>query len=379
MKVALTHLKKGQVLSQKQQDGFDANKSSLTLAFGAKEELQSSNIYEFLKEKYPISEIVIASTSGEIYDDAVYDDSITISSLQFEKSNVKTYEVSTYDFKNSFDAGVSLAQKINAIELAYILIISDGSLVNGSELVRGLSSLINSSIPITGGLAGDADKFTNTLVGLNGAPVNGKIVAIAFYGNDLKIAHGTMGGWDMFGPERKVTKSNANELFEIENKNALDIYKNYLGEYANQLPSSALLFPLSLKLEGNEYPIVRTILKIDEEKKSMIFAGDIPENSTVRFMKANFDRLVDAATSAANQSLEKFNTQPQFALLISCVGRKLILGKRVDEEVEAVNETFNSKTFISGFYSYGEISPFMQNAKCELHNQTMTITTFDEV
>lgn len=378
MKIALTHLKNGKVLSEKLEDGFDATKSNLTLAFGAKQELLSSNLYTLLRNKYPKSEIIIASTAGEIYDDAVFDESVTVSNIQFEKSNIKTYSVSMLDFKNSFEAGTSLAQKIDKADLTYILIISDGSLVNGSELVRGLSSFISPTVPITGGLAGDADQFTSTLVGLNDVPENGKIVAIAFYGKDLKISHGTMGGWDMFGPERKVTKSNSNELFEIENKNALDLYKNYLGEYAKQLPSSALLFPLSLKLEGSEYPIVRTILKIDEESKSMIFAGDIPVNSNVRFMKANFDRLVDAASSAASQSVTNVDTPPKFALLISCVGRKLILGKRVDEEVEAVNDVFHGKTFITGFYSYGEISPFMKNSKCELHNQTMTITTFDE-
>ena len=96
-------------------------------------------------------------------------------------------------------------------------------------------------------------------------------------------------------------------------------------------------------------------------------------------MKANFDKLVDAATHAAGQAFQKLPAAPQLALLISCVGRKIILGKRTEEEVEAVADTFGNKTLLTGFYSYGEISPFNDNAKCELHNQTMTITTFDEL
>jgi hypothetical protein len=188
-----------------------------------------------------------------------------------------------------------------------------------------------------------------------------------------------MGGWEMFGPERTVTKSTANQLFEINGENALGVYKKYLGTYANELPGSALLFPLSVKLDGDGEPVVRTILKIDNELQSMVFAGDVPEGSAVRFMKANFDKLIGAASDAALQTFEKTRTNPKLAILISCVGRKLILGPRTEEEVEAVYEAFGKNTLLTGFYSYGEIAPQAAKTKCELHKQTMTITTFDEI
>ena len=160
------------------------------------------------------------------------------------------------------------------------------------------------------------------------------------------------------------------------------MYKQYLGKYADELPGSALLFPLYVRPQGSDSAVVRTILSIDNDEQSMTFAGDIPQGSYIRFMKANFDKIIDAATQAAVNSLTQFNdsvkAKPKLALLISCVGRKLILGKRVDEEVEAVKEIFGGNTLLSGFYSYGEISPLNVNAKCELHNQTMTITTFNE-
>jgi hypothetical protein len=188
-----------------------------------------------------------------------------------------------------------------------------------------------------------------------------------------------MGGWEMFGPERKVTKAQSNKLYEIDGKNALELYKMYLGKYAEELPGSALLFPLSVKLPGQEEPVVRTILSIDAEDGSMVFAGDVPEGSLVRFMKANFDKLIDAATQAAQMTFTRpFSHSPKLALLISCVGRKIILDKRVEEEVDAIADTFGESTFLTGFYSYGEISPLARNKPCELHNQTMTITTLDE-
>jgi hypothetical protein len=263
--------------------------------------------------------------------------------------------------------------------LAYIMIISDGAIVNGSELIRGVNAVVQNKVPVTGGLAGDAARFQSTLVGLNGPAVSGKIVGIGLYGDHLKISHGSMGGWDMFGPERSITKSSANTVYEIDDKDAIDLYKTYLGKYADELPGSALLFPLSVTLPGSDEPVVRTILTIDNENKAMVFAGDVPVGAKVRFMKANFDKLVDAAAQASNNAFAmNLKETPKLALLISCVGRKLILDNRTEEEVMAVSEAFGPGTLLTGFYSYGEISPFTQNTQCQLHNQTMTITTFDE-
>lgn len=358
------------------------NERNLILGFGGKEVLENDNIYSLLREDYPSSEIVLCSTAGEIFDDQVLDQTVSVTVINFEKTNFSIVQQNIAESEDSYLTGSILFQKLDQRDLNYVLIISDGGLVNGSELVRGIASVNANNVPVTGGLAGDGADFNYTLVGHNAHPAKGNIIAIGFYGDALQISHSSMGGWDVFGPEQTVTKSNANELFEIEDKNALELYKNYLGKYAEELPGSALLFPLSVKLEGSELPIVRTILSINEEKKSMIFAGDIPVGAQVRFMKANFDKLIDAANTAANKSIDNFDfhpKNPELALLISCVGRKLILGQRTDEEVEAVRDVFGSDTAITGFYSYGEISPFSPNAKCELHNQTMTITTFSEI
>jgi hypothetical protein len=98
-----------------------------------------------------------------------------------------------------------------------------------------------------------------------------------------------------------------------------------------------------------------------------------------RLMRANFERLVDGAAGAAKRSLEGVGTEAtELAILISCVGRKLVLKQRVEDEVEAVRDALGASALMTGFYSYGEISPFTPLARCELHNQTMTITTISE-
>lgn len=377
MKAALYCCRDEIMMRNEHSDIFDESKAQLALCFGAKKLLKEPGLYEMLRQRLPLANIAICSTAGEIYDTEVCDDTITVAILHFDSTKIVAHSIETKDYTNSFDAGKSLRSMFSPHDLAYMLILSDGNKVNGSELVKGLN---NDPAPllITGGLAGDGSDFISTVVGLDAPPAEGIIAGIGFYGSHISIGHGSQGGWEMFGLERKVTKSKGNILYEIEGKNALELYKKYLGPEAETLPGSALLFPLSVTLPETSEQVVRTILSIDEASGSMTFAGDIPEGAQVRLMKANFDKLTLAASDAALQVSHAGIASPKLALLISCVGRKLILKNRTEEEVDAVRAIFGSKTLITGFYSYGEISPIMKGEPCLLHNQTMTITTIDE-
>ena len=272
-----------------------------------------------------------------------------------------------------------LAKRLEGPDLRHILVFSDGLNVNGTQLTAGLRDSLPAGVTVTGGLAGDGDRFKQTTVYNGGDAASHQIVAMGFYGDRLRVGFGSLGGWDSFGPLRRVTRSEGNVLHELDGQPALALYKHYLGEHASALPSSALLFPLALHSEGTDGSVVRTILSVDEANGSMTFAGDIPRDAQVRLMKANFDRLIDGAAGAAQAGLEKLdNFAPQLAVLISCVGRKLVLKQRVEEEVEGVRDVLGAGPVLTGFYSYGEICPHGPVGKCELHNQTMTVTTFCE-
>ncbi len=354
--------------------------ANLVLVFGNRELLEKSAVYNDIRTQYPNAELVINSTSGEIYDVNVNDKSIVVTAVLFEKTKLKTVKIISSEFVNSFDAGKNLAKQLLESDLQHIFVISDGQKVNGSKLVKGLNFILPEQVSVTGGLAGDGSKFEKTLVGLNELPDTGRIVAVGFYGNSLKIGYGSKGGWDSFGPLRLVTKSENNILYELDGHSALSLYKKYLGSKAEGLPGTGLLFPLSIQMKEDLEPIVRTILAVDEEHESMIFAGDIPTGAKARLMKTNFDRLIDGAEIAAENS--KFVLQSnnsELAILVSCVGRKLVLDQRIEEEVEMVREVLGTSATIAGFYSYGEICPVYKGKNCDLHNQTMTITTFCEV
>ncbi len=208
------------------------------------------------------------------------------------------------------------------------------------------------------------------------------MTAVGFYGDHIQVGHGSKGGWDKFGPERQVTKSSGNVLYQLDGRPALELYKEYLGERASGLPATGLLFPLAIRTSQTEGKVlVRTILAVDEATQSMTFAGDIPEGVFAQLMRANFDRLIQGASEAATLTINSHNSlpsnSPTLCIAISCVGRRLVLGERSEEEVEAALEILPKGSRQIGFYSYGEISPY-QSGTCDLHNQTMTLTTITE-
>ncbi|MEM7037097.1 MAG: FIST N-terminal domain-containing protein [Bacteroidota bacterium] len=350
----------------------------IVFLFGGNNALSRKECWEDVRKKYPQADIVSCSTSGEIQDTRIHDDSISLTAIRFERTRIKVQMVNLSEVKDRREAGQKLGESLAGEELCLVTVLSDGRNVNGSALVRGLNAAEN-KVPITGGLAGDGTRFQTTLVGLNGLPAEDNIVAIGFYGRRLKVGFGSQGGWDTFGAVRTVTRSNENILYELDGKPALDLYKHYLGEFAKNLPSAGLRFPLCIIGGGDHYDLIRTIVGVDEEQNALIFAGDIPEGAQTKLMKANTNRLVDGAVQAAAHSVTNFEgAEPEFALLISCVGRKLVLGQQAEDEVEEVREVMGPGTVMTGFYSYGEISPRSNSIDCELHNQTMTITTLSE-
>jgi hypothetical protein len=353
--------------------------AQLVLIFAGTDVLRSGDLLREIKSRYPKAVLLGCSTAGEICGTRVRDDSLAATAVHFEHTRLKLSRETIGDMNESQDIGARLARSLAGDELTHVLVLSDGLKVNGSELVKGLRENLPEQVSVTGGLAGDGARFQQTLVCADDAPAEGAIAALGFYGTRLKVGYGSLGGWDSFGPERLITKSKDNVLYELDGQSALELYKRYLGEHAAGLPATALLFPLSLRVGQDGDGLVRTILAVDEEVPSMTFAGDMPEGAYARLMKANFDRLIDGAANAAHAGFETLGgASPDLAILISCVGRKLVLKQRIEEEVEGVRDVLGEGTVLTGFYSYGEICPHGAVVQCQLHNQTMTITTFSE-
>ncbi|MBB1474370.1 FIST signal transduction protein [Shewanella vesiculosa] len=353
--------------------------TTLVLAFGSPELMLDNKLNDELSSAFPNAQIVGCSTSGEIQDDCLYDNSICVTAIDFEHTQVHVVSHSINQFEHCAELAKQLVSQLPLEGLKHVLVISDGHLVNGSELVDGLQQYLPQGVMATGGLAGDGERFSQTTVWHNKRIESGLIVLVGLYGERLSVGCGSLGGWRPFGPKRLITKSTNNVLYELDGRPALDLYKEFLGEFASDLPASALLYPLALQQYGEQEHVVRTILSIDELQKSMLFAGNMPEGATCQLMHSNYEDLLDGAQLAADQAGACFKgTPPELAILISCVGRRLVLGQHVEEELEIIKEGLPAKCAISGFYSYGEISPIQSIGRCGLHNQTMAVTLLSE-
>lgn len=360
-------------------DTLRALHPNLVLVFGAVDLLKS--VADPLAYLFPSAIRIGCSTAGEISDEGVSDGRCVVTAVRFEATTLVESSTRLANMADSRAAGKRLSLQLPTERLCAVLIFGQGVAINGSALIAGMTEVLGAAVPITGGLAGDAAAFKETWVMDSAGVHNDGLVCLGLYGEKLSFSHGSFGGWSPFGPARKVTRCVHNILYELDGEPALDVYRRYLGVHAKDLPASGLLFPFAmLGRDHTEVGLIRTILAIDDKAGSLTLAGDIDPAGYLRLMHASKTALVEGAEAAAHAARKMFaGNEPGLALLVSCVGRKLVMGGQIDEEVEAVADVFGQGAVLAGFYSNGEISPFTANAECKLHNQTMTITHIAEL
>jgi hypothetical protein len=359
------------------------NDAQLVLYFGASDALETEAWYHDLRTLYPSAHLVGCSSGGQIQRGGVSDTGIAAVAVWFAATRLRIATEAVMDSSQSRANGVALGRQLSEPDLVGVFVLADGLDVNGSELVRGLTSALGSDVRVSGGLAGDGARFAKTRVGADAPAMPLVIVAIGFYGSSVRFSCGSAGGWDTFGVPRRVTRSDGKEVFELDGKPALDLYERYLGEEAAGLPGTALLYPLKIwDPDRPSHDVVRAVLAVNREARSVTFGGDVPQGSKAQLMRGEFTALAAAATEAAGQAMARqsdCSASSALALLVSCIGRRLLMGQRIEDEIQAVGQVLPADIAQLGFYSYGEIAPHGVSGICELHNQTMTITIISEV
>jgi hypothetical protein len=329
-----------------------------------------------LQTMYPRAIIVGCSTGGVILGNAFLENTVSATLASFEQTRLKSVVGHLRDHKDVYALSRYLAESLPVDGLKHVFVLSDGLSINGCTLASGLAEFLPSTVGITGGLAGDGERFERTHILHETEIISDSVACLAFYGESLEIGQGSRGGWVPFGPERLVTASHGNVLLELDGESALELYERYLGKHAKNLPASGHLFPLHVREAGSTNWVVRTILGLDREKNALLFGGDIPHGATARLMRGNIDNLLDGAEEAARKA--RLPGRDALAILVSCVGRKMLLRQFVEEEVDSVAQNLEPGTTLTGFYSYGEIASGESGKSCCLHNQTMTITVLRE-
>ena len=374
MQLSIHHYSRDGAWSQLPDGSLDSASTVLFIFAGARCAALAPALAD-LRLRFPLAHWIGCSTAGEILGRTLDDDSLVVGIVRFAQARVRSLQEWIGPGQGAFEAGRNVALALAAPDLKGVFVLADGLATNGSELAKGLASSLPAGLPVSGGLAADGDRFGQTWVIADREPQAERVVAVGFYGDSVGMACNYRGGWDVFGPEREVTRAIGNVLYTLDDQPALALYRKYLGERAGELPAAGLLFPLAIRNELEaDGMTVRTILAIDEAQQSITFAGDIPQGSCVRMMRANRDRLIDGATDAAEGVCPSGAAAGvALCLAISCIGRRLVLGQRCEEELEAVLDTLPASCRMIGYYSYGELSP-LGSGRCDLHNQTMTLT-----
>lgn len=359
----------------------------LVLVFASVTHLTTPGALAPLRTAVPDAIITGCSTAGEISAEGVSDLGMVITAISFTSTTTRLVSAPLPGLADSFRAGTELAEQLGTEAPAAILLFGRGTDINGTALIEGITGHFGAAVPVSGGLAGDDGAFRHTVVIGPSGVTDSDVVALGLYGGALTVQTGSYGGWQPFGPLRQITRAEGNILYTLDDEPALEIYRRYLGDHAEGLPASGLLFPFEMiRSDTTSEGLIRTILGIDPEAGSLILAGAVTPGHYLRMMHASTDALVLGAERAATQVLSDpagsgEDPQDGLALLVSCVGRKLVMGDRVDEEIEAVTEALGGHHTVAGFYSYGEINPQRDTAEgtaCRLHNQTMTIALLTE-
>lgn len=374
MKTSLASFENGQWVSQ----GMKAVEApDFVLAFLSPDANDDFSAFDMLCRDYPDAVVLGCSSAGEVLGRELLSGSAVASFIKFKTSTVRMVESCVNDAADTRSKAIALARGLKGEGLKGVFILADGLNVNGTDMITGFREVLGETLPIVGGIAGDEDRFGTTFVGANSLMEEKRIAAVGFYGDDIVLHHGCKAGWDDFGPDRKITRCDGNVLYELNGLPALDLYKRYLGDDAKNLPSSGVLYPLKVYPESDvEHDIIRTVQGVDEEEKSLILGGNIKQGSRAKLMIGHYDHLISAAGEAAAQI--KIN-QPENALsiVVSCVGRRLLMGEYAREEVLEVNSVLNNVPQI-GFYSYGEISHHHRTGISDIHNQTMSVAVIEE-
>jgi hypothetical protein len=354
--------------------------SSETLVFvSGAPAMAASDALSELRRAYPSAHILGGSSAGDISDGRIYDGGLAVSVVRFSRTRLKSVSVPVRTIDRSYDAGARVASRLDGDDLAAVLVVADGLATNGSEFVRGLNEIFEDRVIVTGALASDSPTEEPWVL-KSGAPKPSFVSAVGLYGNHVEVSTGQGGGWTVFGPERRITRTEGLNLYELDGSPALELLERYLGEYASELPGAAHHLPIAIqeRNELTEVEIARTAIDVDEEHQSLRLTGEVTEGARVHLARPCHEKLVAGANDAASAvMLTADEDATTFAFAVSHTGRRLAMGTRTEEELDIMLARLPDDTLQAGLYGLGELAP-NDAGECGLFNMTMTLTIIQE-
>lgn len=345
--------------------------ADLVLAFGSAATMRDGKALGRLREEYPAARLLGCATPAGIHGARSHEHQLASTAIDFDHSTVRSARVEVGSAPDGYVAGQRLADALWADDLVHVLLLCDASGATAGDLTRGLAHALPDGVTFTGGISASG------LVFLDDSAAQNAVAAIGFYGKRLKVTCGCGGQWELFGPERHVTRARGNILYELNDRPAFEVYHEDLGRYAGEIAAIGVHFPLSVRTNDPTQGVARAVVGADREHGTLTLAGDATEGGFARVMRASHDGLLRGAGLAADNCCPG-GQPPQLALLVSGMNRRIVLKNRASEEMEAVRDVFGPGTVLTGFYGAGEIAPAEAGERPEFQNQTMAVTGFSE-
>lgn len=380
--------KAGQEAYQMALNQIAGEKPELVLVF-ASAKFDQKQLLDAIKSAAGEIQVIGCSTSGEITTQGPDKESVAVMALKADQIDF-AIGLGKGVKADSRQAGRQVAQDVlnkTTEKPSMFIILPDGLTGNGADIVRGALDVLGEHFPLMGGSAGDDFKFEKTFEYYQGEVLNDAVVGVGMSGK-FAWGVGVRHGWEPIGLPMKVTKSEGAVLKELDNKPALRIYQDYFGKRAEELVREpiarmAYTYPLGMSVVGSSELLIRDVV-IANEKGEITCAAEIPQDSEIRLMLGDPEKAVQAAREAAENAKSQLKgAAPKAIFVFDCMARNKLLGPRIGEEIEAIQEVLGKKVPLIGFYTYGEQAPLSgdinaKTCRSAFHNETMTLLVIGE-
>lgn len=255
-----------------------------------------------------------------------------------------------------------------------MLLFADTKSRDAAEVVHGALGVAGAGIAWCGGGTGSLDPDGSAALFANGRALCDHVVAVTLDCH-ARVGVGIKHGWQPTGPPAMVTRANGTLVEELEHRPAFDIYRAAAEEAGQHLDADefvrfAMSHPLGIPQADGEY-LVRDPLAL-EEGGALRFLAGVPDGAIVRMMEGTPAMLVEAARDAASMARKDVGAPIGGALVFDCISRFLMLGDRLQDELEACRGALGDDVPVLGCLTFGEVGAFGARLP-QFHNKTMVV------
>lgn len=259
------------------------------------------------------------------------------------------------------------------------IIVSGGIRTNGEKIIEGIEDGAGKDVTIFGGLAASDFQTMISFVFTNENFTDNGLVAIILDEEKIGIKDYATGGCQPLGIFHTITKSEDNIVYTIDDQPAFDLVLRYCGKQNEELSKQVNVLNISQSFQiqlyrENDSFIMRTIMFMNPEDRSIVFAGSLPQGAKVKFSILPGFEAVD---NVVNEFTEFGKQVPEAdaVILFSCQGREIAFGPWMGEEIDRLQKIWNSPMI--GLFSFGEIGN-SGDGKNEFYNMTCSLAILKE-